>query len=172
MSARTTTGILGNAGEYHVMSRLLFMGITACLAPKGAPGIDILVTDAGGAAYAAIQVKSKRGRIGSSWRLTPKAESLRSEKLFYAFVGFSESALGLVQELLIVPSEVVAEFVSLGHQQWLGTPGKDGQSHNDSTVRLFNPNPKAHVLNGKTYGPGWTKQYSENWDSIRQAVGS
>ncbi len=158
--------LLGAAGEHAVMSRLLLMGVTACLAPDGAKGVDIVLTNAVGESFAAIQVKAKVGRFLGPWRLSPAAELLISPRLFYVFVGFENLANGLIKELLVVPSKVVADFVKLGHRNWLQTPGLNGRVRNDSTVRFFAPNPRPITLDGVAYASGWTKIYENNWDLI------
>ena len=163
--------VTGAAGEYYVMSRLLLMGITACLAPVGAAGVDIVVTNPSGTSLAALQIKSKIGRPNGPWRLGPKAEKLISDGLFYCFVGFdSTGAHAKVTELLVVPSVIVADHVRLLHADWLRTPGRGGKPHNESTVRLFDPKPRPVALEGNLYGPGWTERFSENWDPILELV--
>jgi len=157
--------LLGAAGEHAVMSRLLLMGVTACLAPDGAKGVDIVLTNAVGESFAAIQVKAKVDSFLKPWRLSPAAELLISPRLFYVFVGFKDCN-GLIDELLVVPSKVVADFVKLGHRNWLQTPGRNGHVRNDSTVRVFAPNPRPITLDGVAYAFGWTKVYENNWDLI------
>ncbi|MFN3992415.1 MAG: hypothetical protein ACK4IU_05860 [Tabrizicola flagellatus] len=158
------------------MSRLLLMGITACPAPEGAKGVDIVVTNSEGRSFASLQVKTKIGRRGLPWRLTPLAEQLSAPELFYVFVGFEDSYKGVASELLVIPSKVVSEYVRLGHEDWLRRPGRKGEPHKDSTVRVFAPNPKTIVLNGVVYRKGWADKYSENWkpiiDLVAAAAGS
>jgi len=160
---------LGAAGEHFILSQLLLMGFTACLAPEGAKGIDVVITDSEGVAFAALQVKSKLGRQGEPWRLTPKAEVLSSPSLWYAFVGFSKDSSFGVQELYIVPSEEVRRIVSGRHRQWLNTPGRNGQAHNENTVRLFDI--KRFDLGGEHYDDDWAQKYARNWTPIAELIG-
>ncbi len=36
--------LIGNAGEFYVMAELLKRGVVAALAPRNAPGFDVLAT--------------------------------------------------------------------------------------------------------------------------------
>lgn len=40
-------------------------------------------------------------------------------------------------EYHIVPSKVVADTIKESHRKWLETPGKRGQLHNDTNIRVF-----------------------------------
>ncbi len=40
-------------------------------------------------------------------------------------------------EFFIVPSRAVARYVKKNHAEWLVTPGRKGQKHNDTTMRNF-----------------------------------
>ena len=37
----------------------------------------------------------------------------------------------------IVPSRYVARRMKSGHKKWLETPGRNGQMHNDSNMRVW-----------------------------------
>ena len=52
----------------------------------------------------------------------------------YIFVSLNELD---IPEYHIVPSKVVSETVKKSHQEWLNTPGKRGQKHNDKPIRKF-----------------------------------
>ena len=64
-----------------------------------------------------------------------KAERYFDEKHFYVFV----SLKSLIErpDFYVVPSIVVAERTKLSHTSWLNNPGKKGQAHNDSSMRIF-----------------------------------
>lgn len=40
-------------------------------------------------------------------------------------------------EYHIVPSKILAETIKQSYQEWLNTPGKKGQAHNDTNIRNF-----------------------------------
>ena len=54
-------------------------------------------------------------------------------------------------EYYVVPAEVVSKAVREAHKIWLDTPGKKGQKHNDSSVRLFLSKPDK-------FSPKWYTQ--------------
>lgn len=66
--------------------------------------------------------------------LSKKCETLIGNNIIYVLVNLNN--LGQ-PEYHIVPSNIIANTVKEGHQKWLNTPGKNGQEHNDSNVRLF-----------------------------------
>jgi hypothetical protein len=60
---------------------------------------------------------------------------MNSPNHFYVFVhlkGIDERP-----DYFIVPSAVVARTTRESHQLWLDTPGKQGQAHNDNSMRVF-----------------------------------
>lgn len=159
--ARNPTQLTGAAGEHYVMYRLLRQGYIAALAPRGAEGIDILISDRTGAHLAAVQVKTASEPVSGKWQMTYKAERLCSPNLFYCFVSPGPRATD-ASRCWIVPSAIVAEHVRLSHQAWLaGTPlrgnqRKDGQRR--SMHFRCEPFDK--------YDQGWMDQYEEAWELL------
>jgi hypothetical protein len=143
------------------------MNMTACLAPQGAPGVDIVVTDSEGDSMCTIQVKSRRGAELGSWTMGKKSESLSNDRLVYCFVRFGESVQR--PDVYIVPSNVVAQYAKISHQVWLVTPGLNGAMHNDNSIRKFDLKP-AKYLNA--YQLGWADKFKENWGPILGLVSS
>ena len=68
------------------------------------------------------------------WTLSKKNEDLRGSNIFYIFVSLNELD---APEYHIVPSDIVADTIKTSHQNWLKTPGKKGQQHKDTTIRVF-----------------------------------
>ncbi len=126
--------LTGIAGEYFVAGELSVRGFMASITLRNNDRVDIHASSLSGSKIFSIQVKTNQS--GSrEWILNKKAESIYSDNLFYVFVTLK----GELQrpEYFIVPSKVVAEFVKGNHAKWLATPGKRGQSHNDSPMRKF-----------------------------------
>lgn len=159
--ARNPTHLTGAAGEHYVMYRLLRLGYIAALAPRGAEGIDILISDQSGARLAAVQVKTASERVTTKWQLTDKAERLASPTLFYCFVSPGEVASD-GPTCWIVPSSVVAEHVRLSHQAWLAGKPLHGNQRKDQARRHMHfacePFDK--------YGDGWMDPYREAWGQL------
>lgn len=66
--------------------------------------------------------------------LNKKNENLSGDNIYYVFVSLNE----LDQpEYHIVPSKVVSKTIKDNHHDWLNSPGKKGQSHNDNSMREF-----------------------------------
>ena len=47
------------------------------------------------------------------------------------------SLCGTAGEYFVVPRDVVAKYVRESHQEWLNTPGRNGQKHADTSMRKF-----------------------------------
>ncbi len=124
----------GVSGEYFVAAELTKRGYIASITLRNTRGIDILSTNAEATKTANIQVKTHQGK-GRSWVLSEKSETYHAPGLFYVFVNLK----GLTErpEYFIVPSKEVAAFIKNNHSEWLATPGKKGQKHNDTQMRQF-----------------------------------
>jgi hypothetical protein len=123
----------GVAGEYLVAGELSRRGCIASITLRNSKGVDILATNEKAERSVAIQVKSRYSK-GTAWVLNEKAEEYYAKNLFYAFVSlnYGESA-----DFYIVPSRVVAETIKEHNREWLKTPGRKGQRHNQTSMRTF-----------------------------------
>lgn len=123
----------GNAGEYFVAGELERHGFTVAVPMSNVKDFDILAINRKTFEQYAIQVKTT-GYKKKKWTLTKKNEKLEGDNIIYFFVSLNQ----LDQpEYHIVPSKAVAEYVRKSHQEWLDTPGKHGQPHNDNDLRGF-----------------------------------
>jgi len=165
----TSSTTLGAAGEHFVMCQLLRRGLIAALAPAGVPNADIVVTDDVGERLCAVQVKSRVDKgHDRGWHMGRKHESIRSPSLFYAFVDFGPE-LTSSPVTYVVPSEIVATVLALSHQNWLQSPGKKGQAHNETDLRRFLPDyDRVNLAIG--YGAGWLDKYCESWELLSAAA--
>lgn len=68
------------------------------------------------------------------WVLKDKNENLIDDNIIYFFVLLNDLD---TPEYHIVPSKIVAKTIKDDHQKWLNTPGKNGQQHNNSSIRKF-----------------------------------
>lgn len=134
LNGRVTPLLCGVAGEYFVAAELSRRGYIASISLRNTRGIDILATNAEASRTVTIQCKTNQhGK--KAWVLSEKCEGYHSPTHFYAFV-----VLGSPDRrpaFHIVPSEMVARFVSDNHQTWLSTPGRNGRAHVDNPVRQF-----------------------------------
>lgn len=123
----------GNAGEYFVAGELERHGFTVAVPMSNTKDFDILAIDRETYKQFAIQVKTT-GYKQKVWTLSAKNEDLVGDSIIYFFVSLNELD---VPEYHIVPSSIVAKTVRKSHQEWLNTPGKKGQKHNDNPMRKF-----------------------------------
>src|ERR1051326_8646563 len=93
--------LIGNAGEYYVVAELLKRGIVASLAPRNAPGFDVLATRGHFTARIRVKTKSEEYDI---WQWTAKPDGT-------IFRQFYESADFTVLVNLTVRTSDLAFFV-------------------------------------------------------------
>jgi len=126
---------VGVTGEYYVAGELSHRGYISSITLRNTRGIDIIVSNNEGTKSATIQVKSTQNNKKNSWILTQKSEDFFSDNHFYIFVNLNEP--GIRPKFFVVPSEVVAQYISTSHKNWLNKPGRNGQQHNDNQMRRF-----------------------------------
>jgi hypothetical protein len=132
-----------------VAGELTRRGYMASVTLRNSDSIDIHASKIGEHKLFLIQVKTTQNSK-RAWQLTKKSESLQNPNLFYVFVllkGIQERP-----DYFIVPSLIVANYTRKSHANWLATPGKNGQAHNDNNMRIFDDE------GGK---------YLERWDLIQ-----
>jgi hypothetical protein len=123
----------GIAGEYFVAAELSRRGFVASITLRNTRGIDILASNADATKSVGIQVKTCQGsRL--AWVMNRKAEADLAENLFYVFVCLPPVGS---PEYCVVPRKDVAKYVRESHHTWLVTPGRKGQAHRDTDMRLF-----------------------------------
>jgi len=140
--------LAGVAGEYFVAAELSRRGFIASISLRNTRGIDILATNQAGSRSVTIQCKTSQSRC-RGWVLNEKCEAFVSGTHFYAFVSLGNA--GDRPRFHIVPSRVVAKRVKESHREWLATPGRRGQQHNATTMRLFSDE---------------SDEYLERWDLL------
>lgn len=134
MNKRKASSILsGVSGEYFVAAELSRMGYIASITLRNTKGVDILASSADATTSVGIQVKTNRGsRL--KWLLSRKAEDYFADNLFYVFVNLND---GKPPDFYIVPSTVVAQYITVGFRAWLERPGRHGKPHKDNSMRMF-----------------------------------
>ena len=125
---------IGIAGEYFVAAELTRRGYVASLTGKNTKAIDILASNKDGSKSVAIQVKTCNKLYVDKWMMTQSSETVFSDNLFYVLVNMNE---GEMPDYYIVPSAYVAQKLKDDYALWLATPGKQGQKHNPTTMRIF-----------------------------------
>ncbi|HAD83141.1 MAG: aspartate ammonia-lyase [Candidatus Edwardsbacteria bacterium RIFOXYD12_FULL_50_11] len=140
---KLNTVLSGVSGEYFVAAELSKRGYIASITLRNTKGVDILCSNAEATKTVGIQVKTSSG-AKRSWILNQKAEKYFADNLFYIFVNLYKNKKH--PDYFIVPSKVVSKYCKKGHSNWLRTPGKRGQKHNDTPMRKFH-DPEEEYLN-------------------------
>jgi len=128
------TTLVGVAGEYFVAAELSRQGYIASITLRNTRGIDVLAANSDASKSVGIQVKTNTLKK-KDWILNEKADTACSDSLFYVFVNLNEA--GLLPQFHVVPSGVVAAYVSSSHKKWLSTPGRGGKQHRENPMRHF-----------------------------------
>lgn len=123
----------GNAGEYFVAGELERRGFTVAVPMSNTKDFDILAINRETLNQYAIQVKTTSYKK-KEWTLSAKNEELIKDNVVYIFVSLNDLD---APEYHIVPSKIVAETIRNSHKIWLDTPGRNGQKHNDNSMRKF-----------------------------------
>jgi len=134
--------LAGVSGEYFVAAELSRRGNICSVTLKNTREIDILVANESATKTLGIQVKTNQGDRKARV-LNEKAEEFYADNLFYVFVNLI--SIGQLPQYYIVSSKTVADSVKSGHKTWLETPGKKGQAHNDSSMRMFRDDEQKHL---------------------------
>lgn len=132
--ARLKHDVAGSAGVMFVAAELGRRGLIALPTIRNTEGVDLIASEPLGGRSVAIQVKTTQSRQ-KKWLMKKKNETLLSPSLFYVLVNLGMP--GELPEFHVVPSAVVARTLKRSHAAWLATPGRDGQSHEDTTLRAF-----------------------------------
>ena len=108
--------LTGVTGEYYVVAELSRMGYIASITLRNTKGIDILCSNADATKTVSIQVKTGT-KVQNTWILNEKGENYHSLKFFYVFVNLDSN---LPPEYSIVPSKIVANYITKHHREYLG----------------------------------------------------
>ena len=145
-SRRSDTQLTGSAGEFLVAGELARRQWVPSITPRGIERTDVLAQHSKTGDVVALQVKT--ANPGNAFRLSPKAEiPAKTWNHWYVFV----SLRGLMDRpsYFVVPTNVVAALIYVGHRSWLKGTKRDGSARADSSVRAI----KVHELEG--YEDAW-----------------
>lgn len=153
--------LIGNAGEYYVVAELLSRGVVAAMAPRNAPGFDVLATKGDGTVR--IRVKSKRSQY-TDWQWGIKKDgcifrNLGGKDDFTILVNLAPDRADLA--FWIVPTLILDQWLRDDFATWLATPGAKGQQRSaDNAKRHINfPRFEQRLI-----------PFRENWDSLWPAA--
>lgn len=153
-----------NASHFFVAGELCRRGYAAAVTLGNTPNADILCSNPAGTKFVHIRVKTfAPGAKTCSVGL--KAEKDFGPAFFWVLAGIPEPKSTSAFEYFIIPSAHMARNVHEFHNRWLAAPGKNGQAHKDSAVRVVNVSPNA-------YAYLWSiEKYREQWHFIDERLG-
>lgn len=152
------TTSIGNSGEYFVAAELERRGFTVAVPMSNTKDFDILAINRETNRQVALQVKTNRGK-GKYWLLNKNSEELKGDNIYYVLLCLNE----LEQpEYYIVESELIADNMQKGYQQWLQEEGKKEKRH-ETTMRKFAFDVLGvnNVLGLKSY------DYKDKWEKLK-----
>ena len=153
----------GNASQFFVAGELCRRGYAAVVTMGNTPNTDVLVSNLEGTKFAHIQVKTYRpGKATCSVGL--KAQTDYGKNFFWVLVGLPEKEQEADFGFYVIPSKEMSRNITINHRNWLASPGKNGQKHNDDSMRnVFIP-PKENK-------EGWDiRKYEGRWDLIERVL--
>ena len=151
--------LIGAAGEYLVLSRLLQRGILSSLSPFHACKADILVNPVNGGDASYIQVKTTTKVNKSEWNVSEKDLKQNDKNMFYCFVELNSSP----QRVFVIPARKVSQVLIDSDRAYMKKPMKDGSKRTEHKYRLLKNNFGTNV---KSAPSGWMDEYLENWELI------
>ncbi|GAB4422348.1 MAG: hypothetical protein Kow002_11660 [Anaerolineales bacterium] len=93
-----------------------------------------------------------------------KAEKNFGENFFWVLCGLPKPNSTDDFEYYIIPASEMSKNTIEGHRAWLNTPGKNGQKHNDNSVRTVHLPPYKSIT-------GWdVSEYKNRWDLIERKL--
>lgn len=151
----------GNASQFFVAGELCRRGFSAVVTLGNTPNVDVLCSNLSGTRFVHVQVKtfvpgSPTCSVGA------KAELDFGPSFFWVLAGVPEPGSDHPIEYYVIPSADMARRVKVEHAAWLGRPGRGGQPHRDSRVRIVHLPPR--VSPG-----GWDlSPYRGQWRAIEE----
>ena len=127
--------LIGNAGEHYVMAELLKRDVVAALAPRNAPGFDIIATK--GNRTVRIRVKTKSEEY-DSWQWNAKKDGTvfkapLGQDDFTVLVHLALETPGM--RFFVAPTKDIDGWLRSDFEEWLRTPGAKGQQRSESNKR-------------------------------------
>jgi hypothetical protein len=141
-SKKISSILAGVSGEYFVAAELSRRGYICSITLKNTKGIDILVCSEDTKKTLGIQVKTNQVNK-SEWVLSEKNEKLIDLNICYVFVNLRGD--GDLPEFYIIPSKIVASYITNDHQNWLSKKGSKGQDRKDNNLRKFRDTKKKYL---------------------------
>jgi hypothetical protein len=152
----------GNASQFYVAAELSRRNVIAAITLGNCPSTDVLCTRPDGEGFVHVQVKTFR-KGGRSCSVGMKAEKDRGDNFFWVLVGIPRTGDDS-PVFFVIPSTEMAKHVKKCHQLWLKAPGRNGQPHNDNSIRSVR-------INRENRDEWRIDLYKGRWDLIETKLG-
>ena len=152
-----------SASQFFVAAELCRLGYVAVVTMGNTPNTDILCSNTAGTKFVHIQVKTYIPG-NKSVIVNKKAENDYGKRFVWVLAGIPKAKSNDLFEYFIIPSSRISKHVKQSHQLWLKKPGRKGQSHKDSNMRIV-------VLPPGKDRSGWSvAKYKNNWSVIEKLL--
>lgn len=164
-NTKTDKSHRGNASQFFVAGELCRRGHSAVVTMGNCPNTDILCSNKGGTRFVHIQVKTFRpGDKTCSVGL--KAEKDYGTNFIWVLGGIPIPNSNKNFIYYIIPSSIMAKNVKNAHKIWEETPGKKGQQHNPTNMRIIDLPPLKNLHKWE-----WDiTPYQNRWDLIDEKL--
>jgi hypothetical protein len=153
----------GNASQFFIAGELCRRGYLAVVTMGNTPNTDILCSNLQGTKFVHVQVKTfvPGGRTCS---VGVKAEKDFGENFFWVLGGIPIPGSIANFEYYVIPSREMSKTIQEAHHLWLSSLGRNGQAHNDNTIRTVSLPPYKS-------SSGWDiSEYRDRWDLIERKL--
>lgn len=138
-------GMIGNAGEYAVVSELLKRGIIAGLTPRNTPAFDVMATIDHHAFFLRVKTKTEETR-GWQWNANPHTgeifTNVQPEGDMVVLVDLGDKPP--INRYYVVPTQKIETWMKADYDQWVAAPSKDPNKPHD-------PNNRRRIMNFVEY---------------------
>ncbi|MBU3549486.1 hypothetical protein [Polynucleobacter sp. P1-05-14] len=153
----------GSSAQFFVAGELCRRDLVAVVTMGNTPNTDILCSNTEGTKFVHIQVKTfvpgnKTVTVGQ------KAEKEFGKNFIWVLAGIPKADSDKAFEYYIIPSDELAKQVKSAHEKWMSTEGKNGQKHNETTMRTVHIPPATSIT-------GWSiEKYKNKWEIIESLL--
>lgn len=157
----------GSASQFFVAGELCRRGLVAVVTMGNTPNTDILCSNVDGTKFVHIQVKTyaPKEKGGGTVSVGKKAERHFGDNFIWVLGGIPTPDVNVPFEYFIIPSKEMSKNVVQNNKMWLETPGKKGQTHNESSMRTVHLPPASDK-----YTKWNIAEYKNRWDIIEKLL--
>lgn len=128
MNKKTNTHALHDKGVEIVVDALTNLGWSVC-APKHSV-LHLIASKGGVTKNIVVNVKGEKSKW---WLMQSRVVNKLGDNTYRVFVDI----VGDKHDMYVLPNDLVADIVRIGHEKWLNTPNRYGVKHNDNGKRIF-----------------------------------